>query len=243
MASACARRSVFIERSVRSGEHTYNYRVWLPHHYSKLHHWPVVLYLHGSAERGDDGVRPLANGLPLALQRYGERYKCIVVIPQAAFGHEWYGEMELQALAALDATVREFHGDPRRIYLTGISMGGAGAWYLARHRKFAAVLPVAGEVVRQPDDPWPSDPPPELARIAGSPDPYATLATEIGPTPVWAFHGAKDDVIPPTESRKMTAALPKARYTEYPDAGHDIWDRVYGDREVVHWMLRQRTGR
>jgi predicted peptidase len=235
---------VFLERSVQSGEQTYNYRVWLPHHYSKLHHWPVVLYLHGSAERGDDNLRPLSNGLPAALQRYGERYKCIVVIPQARFGHEWYGEMEQQALAALDAAVREFHGDPRRVYLTGISMGGAGAWYLARHRhKFAAVIPVAGEVVRQPDDPWPSDPPPELARIAGSPDPYATLAAEIGPTPVWAFHGAKDDVIPPTESRKMVALLPNARYTEYPDAGHDIWDRVYGDREVVHWMLKQRAGR
>jgi predicted peptidase len=226
------------------GEHEYHYRVWLPPHYSKLHHWPVVLYLHGSGERGDDNLRPLGSGLPLALQRYGERYKCIVVIPQARAGLEWFGEMEQQALAALDASVREFHGDPRRIYLTGISMGGAGTWYMARHRhRFAAVIPVAGEVVRQPDDPWPADPPPELARIVGSPDPYATLAADIGPTPVWAFHGAKDSVIPATESRRMVGLLKNARYTEYPDTGHDIWDPTYGNRELVHWMLKQRAGR
>src|SRR5262249_50915151 len=141
-------------------------------------------------------------------QRHAERYKCIVVFPQARFGQEWYGEMESQALAALDATIREFHGDPRRVYLTGVSMGGAGTWYMARHRrKFAAVVPVCGEVVRQPDDPFPSDPPPDVARIVGAPDPYATLAGAIGPTPVWAFHGADDPVIPVAQSRSMVAAL------------------------------------
>src|SRR5258708_37893716 len=97
-------------------------------------------------------------------------------------------------------------------------MGGAGAWYMARNRrKFAAIVPVCGEVVRQGGDPFPTDPPPDIARIVGSPDPYATLAAAIGTTPVWAFHGAEDDIIPVKESRGLGSALQRAgvigRYT------------------------------
>jgi len=135
---SCSRSPRFLERSVTLGTHTYKYRVWLPPHYSKVHHWPVVLYLHGSSERGDDNVRQLANGLPVQLASHASLYKCIVVIPQCHDGEEWYGEMETQALAALEATIREFRGDRRRVYLTGVSMGGAGTWYLARHRRWAA---------------------------------------------------------------------------------------------------------
>jgi predicted peptidase len=230
------------------GEHHVRYRVWLPQHYTKLHHWPVVLFLHGSAERGDDNVRQISAGLGPALERYGERYKCIAVFPQCAFAQEWYGEMETQAMAALEQTVREFHGDPRRIYVTGVSMGGSGAWYMARHaRRFAAVIPIAGEVARKSDDPFPIDPPPDVARIVGAPDPYATLAASIGPTPVWMFHGAADDVISANESRSMFAAIKnaggRARYTEYPGVGHACWDLAYGDHNLVHWMLTQRLGR
>jgi len=243
--SGCTRRSQFLEREIKVGEHTYKYRVWLPHHYTKLHHWPVVLYLHGSGERGSDNLRQVSMGLAPALERYGERYKSIVVFPQADFGHEWYGEAETMAMAELQEAIREFHGDPRRIYLTGISMGGAGAWYMARHnRKWAAIVPVCGEVARRSDDPFPSDPPPDVARIVGSPNPYATLAAQIGRAPVWAFHGAKDGVVPVTESRSMVAALRQiggnVRYTEYPNGAHDIWDAAYADAGMVHWMLQQK---
>jgi predicted peptidase len=248
LATACASQSRFLERSVDVNGHRYGYRIWLPPRYNKLHHWPVVLYLHGSAERGDDNLRQISVGLATALEQFPDRYKSIVVFPQARFGQEWYGEMEQQALAALDATIREFHGDPRRVYLTGVSMGGAGAWYTARHkRRFAAIVPIAGEVVRQPDDPFPTDPPPDIARIVGSPDPYLALATAIGRTPVWVFHGTGDDKIPVTESRNMVAALKRVggrvKYTELPDEGHEIWDSVYADPELVKWLFAQRTGR
>jgi predicted peptidase len=243
--TTCTQRSRFLERSVTVADHTYRYRVWLPAHYTKLHHWPVVLFLHGSAERGDDNLRQVTLGLGPALERYGQRYKCVVVFPQCAYGEEWYGDMEAQALAALDDATREFHGDKRRVYLTGISMGGAGAWYMALHRRrFAAIVPVSGEVARARNDPFPSDPPPDIARIVGAPDPYATLAREIGDTPVWAFHGARDAVIPVSESRAMFAALKanggRVRYTEYPNAAHDVWDAAYADSNLVHWLLQQR---
>jgi len=248
LVTTCTPPGGFLERTVKAGGKDYKYRVWLPPHYTKLHRWPIVLYLHGSGERGDDDARQLAIGLPPALERYGARYKCIVVIPQCAYDQEWYGEMETYALAALDNSIREFHGDVRRVYLTGVSMGGAGTWYMARHRKrWAAIVPVCGEVARARTDPFPNDPPPEIARIVGSKDPYGTLADQLGRLPVWAFHGANDQVIPPTESRRMTAAL-RARggrvlYTEYPGIGHDSWNLAYADGAMVAWMLKQRAGR
>jgi predicted peptidase len=245
LAAACARRSAFLERSVAVNQREYRYRVWLPAHYTKIHHWPVVLYLHGSGERGDDDARQLTTGLPAALERFGQRYKCVVVIPQCESGREWYGDMEQLALAALEQTILEFHGDRRRVYLTGISMGGSGAWYLGRHRRrFAAIVPIAGPVVRTPDDPFPTDVPPDIARIAYAADPYATLASEIGTTPVWAFHGAADDAVPVSETRRMVAALQRGggnvRYTEFASGGHNVWDAAYADPTVVHWLFQQR---
>ena len=244
LAAGCARHSAFLERTVTVNEHAYRFRVWLPAHYTKLHHWPVVLYLHGSNERGDDDVRQLAGGLPAALERYGQRYRCVVVIPQCAYDREWYGDMEQLALTALEESIREFHGDRRRVYVTGISMGGTGAWYLGRHRRrFAAIVPIAGEVARAQNDPFPTDPPPDIARIVYAHDPYATLAEAIGPTAVWAFHGAADDVVPVSDTRKMVAALQRGgnvRYTEYENVGHDSWDLAYADPNLAHWMLQQR---
>jgi predicted peptidase len=242
---SCSTRSHFLERTVTLGEHQYHYRVWLPARYSKLRRWPVVLYLHGSAERGNDNVRQLSNGLAPALERLRDQYKAVVVFPQCRMGEEWYGEMELQALAALEETLREFHGDRRRIYLTGISMGGAGAWYMARHpHKFAAVVPVCGEVARQQGDPFPAEPPPDIERIVKATDPYAAMARAIGKTPVWAFHGGQDDIVPVSESRSMYAALKRAggnvRYTEVAGARHDVWDVAYANGDMIRWLLEQR---
>lgn len=245
-AAACPRESKFLERSVTVAGHQYHYRVWLPPHYTKLHRWPVVLFLHGSGERGDDNVRQIGAGLAPALRKYEHRFHCIVVFPQCPDGQEWYGDQEQQALAALEETIREFHGDRRRIYLTGVSMGGAGTWYMARHqRHFAAVVPVCGQVVRQANDPFPTDPPPDITRIVGARDPYAALAEAIGTLPVWVFHGSDDNVIPVTEARKMVAALQQSggrvQYTEYRGVGHECWDLTYGDPNLVKWLLQQRS--
>lgn len=242
---ACPRESRFLERSVTLGDHPYRYRVWLPPHYTKVHHWPVILSLHGSAERGNDNERQLTSGLASALEHFGDRYKAVIVFPQCADGQEWYGDMEAQALAALESAIREFHGDRRRVYLTGISMGGSGAWYMARHRRrFAAVVPICGEIARDPADPFPVEPPPDIARIVGAPDPYAALAPLIGVTPVWAFHGTNDDEVPVSESRNMVQALRRnggmVTYTEYPGIGHNAWDLAYADAGMARWLFQQR---
>jgi len=249
LATACTSNARFYFRHLAVRGRNYNYRIWLPPHYTKLHRWPVILFLHGSGECGDDNVRQLGNGLPALLTKDPSRYRAIVVIPQCPCDSEWYGANEEQALAALDHAISEFRGDRHRVILTGMSMGGAGVWYFARNpKRFAAIVPVFGEVVRASDDPFPSPPPNDLLAVLQSRDPFAALAARIGKTPVWAFHGAQDPVINVEQSRKMVSALRKnmiarggdVRYTEYADLEHAIWDRAYADPALAKWMLSQR---
>ena len=250
LCSACASVSDsvnerFLSRSVVVAGERYSFRVWLPPRYTRLRRWPVILYLHGSGERGDDNYAPLTSGLPDALMEFGSRYPFIVIIPQCRDGSEWYGPMEEQALAALEASITEFRGDRRRVILTGISMGGAGTWYMARlPDRFAGIVPVSAEVVRQHDDPFPQPVPRDLGAILHSQEPRDALARAIGAmTPVWAFHGADDDEIPADESRWMVAALRAignpVRYSEYPGTGHNAWDRAYADPQLPVWMMQR----
>jgi predicted peptidase len=138
--------------------------------------------------------------------------------------------------------VKEFNGDRDRLYLTGLSMGGYGAWSLAAKYpgKFAAIVPVCGGI-RPPA----AVPIPEAAKMADlSVDPYAATARSIGKTPVWIFHGGADPVVPPEESRKMNEALLAAggnvKYTEYEKVGHNSWDKAYAEPELMPWMLGYR---
>jgi predicted peptidase len=242
---ACTSTEGFLDRSVAVNGHLYRYRVWLPPHYTKVRRWPVILFLHGSGERGDDNLSQLTVGLPLVLSGSPDRYPAVVVLPQCEADREWYGEMEQQALASLDASIDEFHGDRARVYLTGISMGGAGVWYFARHpQRWAALVPIAGEVVRQANDPFPQKPPPDLMKVLLTPDPFAELSRDIGRIPVWAFHSSDDAEVPVEQSRRMVAALTTAngnvRYTEYDGVGHDSWDQAYQDPRLPIWLMRQK---
>jgi predicted peptidase len=233
----------FVERQVTVDGETYHFRVYLPRHYGRLpRHWPVVLFLHGSGERGDDNLKQTRVGIGPALEEHRDRYPCLVVLPQARAGKDWDGPMERVALAALDQTVEELHGDPRRIYLTGVSLGGSGTWYMAARypHRFAAIVPIAAEVVPTGGDQAPAD----LKKLLDGPNPYLSLARALGPAPVWAFHGADDNEVPVAETRRMVTALQSVkhpvRYTEYPEMGHASWDAAYADPDLVRWMLSQR---
>jgi predicted peptidase len=146
-----------------------------------------------------------------------------------------------QAMAAFRAAVREFHGDPKRFYLTGLSMGGYGAYALAARYPglFAAVTPVSGGVQAIPSLAIDA----AFTAPAGR-DVYAALASALGETPVWSFHGAQDPIVPVEDDRKLAAALkaahPGDRYTEYPSAGHDAWDQAYADEDWARWLFSQR---
>ena len=187
--------------------------------------WPVILFLHGAGERGTDGVRHTRVGIGPALAQFPWRYQAIVVMPQCPAGVQW-APAELEgALAALEAVRESARVDAGRIYLSGISMGGFGAFALAARypSRFAAVVPICG---------W------------GDP---ATMSRPLARMPTWVFHGADDDIVPVTYSREMVAALravgnDRVRYTEYRSVRHESWDMAYADAELPTWLLRQRSG-
>jgi predicted peptidase len=147
--------------------------------------------------------------------------------------------MQAQAMQALEQTIKELNGDRTRTYLTGLSMGGYGSWFLAANNaaKFAAVAVVCGGVRPPPgiNVPRPND------GFTGAADPYAAVASKVGKTPVWVFHGGADPVVPVSESRRMVEAIKAAggsvRYNEYEGVGHNSWDQAYGEKEFFTWML------
>ncbi|WP_460574905.1 carboxylesterase family protein [Hymenobacter coalescens] len=242
-ATARPRETGFLDRTLTLNGVAHRYQVYVPANYyeraARRTRWPVILFLHGAGERGTDGLLQTQVGLPASLRRHVERWPAVVVMPQCPAEQYWTmpAMMEL-ALTAFEQTTRAFRTDPDRQYLTGLSMGGYGAWKLAATYpgKFAAVVPICGGA-RLPAV--------LKANDAVDPGAYTALAQGIGPSaPVWAFHGAKDTVVPVTESRQLVAALQQAggsvRYTEYPEATHDSWTAAYDDPELPRWLLQQR---
>lgn len=232
----------FLNRSLELDGKTHRYVVWVPPEYDPNRKWPVVLFLHGSGERGDDGWRQTAIGLGAEIRWNPDLVPAIVVFPQAPADTRWLGAEADLAIRALELTTDELNGDPRRTYLTGLSMGGYGTWHLAlaHPEKFAAIVPVCGGIVK-----------PETAQsvrtsplVADQSDPYGFAAAQLRHIPVWIFHGAGDAIIPPSESRRMFAELRDAganvQYTEYEGVGHDSWVRAYGDREMWNWLFARR---
>ncbi len=238
----------FLDREITLGGVSYRYQVYVPVDYARGNLYPVILFLHGVGEGGEDGLLQTQVGLGPAIRQARDRFPFIVVFPQARRGQLWAGEMTTLALKALDKTAKEFNGDPQRLYVTGISLGGFGTWVVAAKApgKFAAIVPICGFVnVKRPDMPAErktfvlKDNP-----FANSPDPYAAVASQISKVPTWIFHGGADPAISPEESRKMFQALKASgfdvRYTEYDGVGHDAWDRAYAEPDLVPWLLSHR---
>jgi predicted peptidase len=247
--AACAAETGFLDRSVMLDGVTYRYQVYVPVDYTPTKSWPIALFLHGSGERGEDGTVQTQAGLPAAIRGERERFPLIVVMPQARSNTRWSGAMAAQAMKALEQSSAEFHGDPQRTYLTGLSMGGQGVWLLAASHphKFAAIAPVCGFIDLANDDDVIGAGQDALyvqyPDIRAS-DPFAAFTRRIAKTPTWIFHGAVDDVVPVTQSRGMAQALRAAgaevRYSEYPGVNHGAWDRAYAEPELVPWLLSHR---
>lgn len=231
----------FLDRTVTVAGQSYRYQVYVPADYSTEARWPAILFLHGAGERGTDGLLQTTVGLGPAIRGAPKRFPAIVVLPQAPPDSQWVGAPAEMAFAALTRTMAEFQVDPGRVYLTGLSMGGHGTWYLAyRHPElFAAIAPICGWV-------------PDLPRFPGSmpvvpPDSGAAipaLARRLAKTSIWIFHGEMDAVVPVSASREPAAALKAvsadARYTEYLGLNHNSWDATYASDEFTRWLFAQR---
>jgi predicted peptidase len=231
----------FLNRTVTMGGHVARYQVYVPGDYATSTAWPVILFLHGAGERGSDGLRQTSVGLAPAIRNDPTRFPAIVVFPQVPDDSQWVGMPADVAMTALRQTLAEFRTDPDRVYLTGLSMGGHGSWYLAYRYPdvFAAVVPICGWVV---DVPRFRGSVPVVPSDSGAPIP--ALARRLRPVPIWIVHGEVDRVVPVAGSREPAAALKDigadVRYTEFLGLDHNSWDAIYASKAFVDWLFAQR---
>jgi predicted peptidase len=198
-----------------------DYLLYLPAGYDNdKKDWPLLVFLHGSGERGDDLEKVKVHGPPKLIAE-GKPLPFIVVSPQAP--RRRWDPATLNAF--LDDLIAKYRVDKDRIYLTGLSMGGAGTWALAGAypERFAAIVPICG---------------------GGDP----ADAPKLKDIPVWVFHGAKDEAVPVSRSEEMVKALREAgattvEFTVYPDAEHDSWTETYVNPKLYEWLLQQRRSK
>lgn len=215
----------FFDRTYRDDQGEHKYVVFVPTGYRSDVASPALLFLHGAGERGTDNRLQLSNGLAPFVQARVSTFPFLVVFPQCQtvdgrILETWNaaGAGGRNALKALDDARQHYNFDPKRVVLTGWSMGGYGAWSLgiAEPSRWSAIVPLAG---------------------GGDPAAVAVLKS----VPVWAFHGAKDTLVKSEAGMMMAEALNKAggqaTYTELPDGVHDICGEVYGNDAVIAWML------
>jgi predicted peptidase len=214
---------------------TLPFRLLMPHQYDPDRVYPVILYLHGAAARGSDNKEPLNWGPRLFQADWlQDKHDFFLVVPQAPGNGGWVemgwgagGVRESQSLAmAVEliarALPREFKIDPKRRYLTGVSMGGHAVWVLLARRPgfFAAAVPVCS---------------------GGSPK---TVTTAAAKCPVWAFHSDDDHLVPVQQARALVQAWRAqggtAKYTEYTGLKHSSWKRAYADPVLYDWLFAQR---
>jgi predicted peptidase len=227
----------FKARTFQDGDYKLPYRLLKPKSIDTDQKYPLVIFLHGAGERGDDNEKQLLHGMNnFASDETRAKYPAFVIAPQCPTGEAWGGIRRLakadtpagQLTPALSATLKaaemlgkEFPIDDKRIYVTGLSMGGYGTWdaIAKRSELFAATVPICG---------------------GGDP----ASAIKMKNIPIWAFHGADDKTVPAERSREMIEALKAAgaepKYTEYPGVGHNSWSQTYSDPELYVWLFAQR---
>lgn len=226
--------SVFLAKTFRNSKgETMPYRLFVPPGYDKKKKYPLVLWLHGGAGRGNDNLKQISGGNTIGSHVWTKpenqsKHPCFVIAPQCPANEMWAtldkakptDQLRL-VWELLEELHRTFSFDHNRRYVTGQSLGGFGTWSLISHHpgRFAAAIPVCG----------------------GGDE---SEASKLIKTPIWAFHGDDDQAVRVERSRKMIAAIKLAggapKYTEYKYTGHVIWDRVYNEAELLPWVFAQK---
>jgi len=213
------------------------YRLLSPENYDATKEYPLVIFFHGSGERGTDNEITLTHIAPLFLEANNRKnYPCFVLVPQCPKDIKWVDTdwgaashtmpqnpsmpMEL-SIALIDYAIENYAIDTARIYTTGLSMGGFAVWDIIARKanKFAAAIPICG----------------------GGDEKTASIIKNI---PIWAFHGALDKVVFPSRSRNMIKALKEEggtpKYTEFPDVAHGSWVPAYKQEGLLEWLFSQK---
>ncbi len=212
------------EKSIRILPRTVvRYLLFLPSAYNRsdAKQWPLILYLHGSTERGNDAAMVRRNGLPAYLQQQ-PGFPFVVVSPQLPEQRSRWDPDQLKEF--LTSVMAGLHVDRNRVYMTGWSLGATGTWETAMRfpRMFAAIAPVAGDV-------------------------DASQAALLRGIPIWVFHGADDMNVLASQSIDMVEALrdcgAEVQFTLYQDCGHESWIPAYSNPALFAWFLSHRATR
>jgi predicted peptidase len=242
-AFARKRETGFLDRNVTLQGVNYKYQVFIPENWTPHEKWPVILFLHGAGERGNDGLQQTDVGIGTAIRTNRQGMPAIIVMPQCPKNLWWMlPAMDDLAMTSLEEATKEFHGDAQRTYLTGLSMGGFGAWHLAGRYpgRFAALIVICGGI-RPPAHTRNAYP--DVAKLTppDAPESYSAAAVRVGKIPVWIFHGSDDDIVSVTESQRMNLAMKtngaEVHYTEYPGVGHACWNKAYDDPKLFPWLF------
>lgn len=222
---------------VGEGGESLQYRLLKPADFDPDKKYPLVIFLHGAGERGDDNKAQLKHGMAnFCTPEARSKYPCYVLAPQCPMGQRWAdvdwsadaiamnpdaSESMKLTLALVDSMLEDAAIDPQRIYITGLSMGGFGTWDAIARRPefFAAALPICGGA-------------------------DTSTAMKVKDIPISCFHGDEDRSVKVELSRTMIEALKAAggapKYTEYPGVGHDSWTATYANPDVLAWLFSQR---
>lgn len=214
------------------------YRLLKPLDYNPEKSYPLIVFLHGSGERGDDNEAQLKNAMePFLDESNRDKYPAFVLAPQCPEGMTWaktaesddiiftFSEEPTEPMKLLLETIAQvqhnFKVDDRRLYITGLSMGGYGTYDLLTRRPdmFAAAIVVCGAGdVRNVD--------------------------RFKDVPLWIFHGEDDDAVPSDLSKVMVNALKsvggRPKYTLYPEVGHNSWDLAYNEEKLFSWLFKKK---
>ncbi len=224
-AQAGETKTGFVNKIYQGKDGDAKYVVFVPHGYTGAKPMPLILFLHGAGERGDDGQAPVMQGIAnggIKFKANEKTFPFFVIFPQCKLKSNWQagGPDADRALEILAEVQKAYKIDDKRLYLTGLSLGGAGTWSLAAAHpdKWAAIAPICGR---------------------GDLD----TASKIKHIPTWNFCGDQDGGI--ENNRDMIKALKAAggqpRYSEYPFVGHNSWDSAYVTPELYTWFLKQST--
>lgn len=236
--NSCAAQDLnhgFIGRSfVDSSGIELPYRLFIPKKYNKSKLYPVILYLHGSGGVGNDNLKQISGGntngthawITPENQLKHPSFVLAPQLPQSSYMWDNFFTRDLSpgaqaTLNLLNDLMKEFSIDPNRIYVTGQSAGGFGVWDIISKRPniFAAAIPLCG---------------------GGNPCSAKTILN----IPIWIFHGGKDPAVPVEFSREMASILDESggnvKYTEYPEIGHEVWEKAYLEPELIEWLFKQK---
>jgi len=210
--------------TIKPKDTNYHYISYTPKEYKKdsLKKWPLIIYLHGGSPRGTDTLKLYSSGIPDQIWR-GREFPFIIVAPQCPLGHRWSTDNWFENF--YNEITTKYNVDINKVYLTGVSLGGAGTWYLAiKHSdKFAAIAPMSG--------------------FTSHIDYIDKNIDKLVDIPIWAFHGKIDKVVQFEETERIIRRLEgknkNLKFTAKPDVGHWMEWLIYPEEELYDWFLKQ----